>query len=31
MAEAVDPPFDRPDRDFNSLPGWTWVGTYGGY
>ena len=31
MAEAVDPPFDRPDRDFNALPGWTWVGTYGGY
>ena len=31
MAEALDPPFDRPDRDFNSLPGWTWVGTYGGY
>ncbi len=31
MAEAVDPPFDRPDRDFNTLPGWTWVGTYGGY
>lgn len=30
MAEALDPPFDRPDRDFNSLPGWTWVGTYGG-
>ncbi|MEB3208676.1 MAG: peptidoglycan editing factor PgeF [Synechococcus sp.] len=31
MAEAVDPPFDRPDRDFNCLEGWTWVGTYGGY
>ena len=31
MAEAVDPPFDKPDRDFNSLEGWTWVGTYGGY
>jgi polyphenol oxidase len=31
MAEAVDPPFDRPDAGFNSLPGWTWVGTYGGY
>ncbi len=30
MAEALAPPFDRPDRDFNSLPGWTWVGTYGG-
>jgi hypothetical protein len=31
MAEALDPPFDRPDRDFNDLPGWTWVGTSGGY
>lgn len=31
MAEAVDPPFDRPDGGFNSLDGWTWVGTYGGY
>jgi hypothetical protein len=31
MAEAVEPPFDRPDRDFNSLAGWTWVGCYGGY
>jgi len=31
MAEAVPAPFDRPDRAFNSLPGWTWVGTYGGY
>jgi hypothetical protein len=31
MAEAVDAPFDRPDAGFNSLPGWTWVGTYGGY
>lgn len=31
MAEAVDPPFNRPDAGFNSLPGWTWVGTYGGY
>ncbi|MEB3321445.1 MAG: peptidoglycan editing factor PgeF [Synechococcaceae cyanobacterium] len=31
MAEAVDPPFDRPDAGFNDLPGWTWVGTYGGY
>jgi polyphenol oxidase len=31
MAEAVDDPFDRPDRVFNTLPGWTWVGTYGGY
>jgi hypothetical protein len=24
-------PFARPDAGFNSLPGWTWVGTYGGY
>lgn len=31
MAEAVDPPFDRPDLGFNNLPGWTWVGCYGGY
>jgi hypothetical protein len=31
MAEAVAPPFDRPDAGFNDLPGWTWVGTYGGY
>ena len=31
MAEAVDPPFDRPDAQFNLLPGWTWVGCYGGY
>jgi YfiH family protein len=31
MAEALDPPFNRPDRGFNDLPGWTWVGTYGGY
>ena len=31
MAEAVDAPFDRPDAGFNSLPGWTWVGTYGGF
>ena len=31
MAEALAPPFDRPDRGFNDLPGWTWVGTYGGY
>jgi YfiH family protein len=31
MAEAVPPPFDRPDKGFNDLPGWTWVGTYGGY
>jgi YfiH family protein len=31
MAEALGPPFDRPDAGFNDLPGWTWVGTYGGY
>ena len=31
MAEAVDPPFDRPDAGFNGLEGWTWVGCYGGY
>ena len=31
MAEAVDPPFDRPDARFNALAGWTWVGCYGGY
>ncbi|MCP9791888.1 polyphenol oxidase family protein [Vulcanococcus limneticus] len=31
MAEAVDPPFERPDAGFNSLEGWTWVGCYGGY
>ena len=31
MAEALEPPFDRPDQHFNTLPGWTWVGTYGGY
>jgi len=31
MAEGLDPPFDRPDARFNTLEGWTWVGTYGGY
>ncbi|MCU0528394.1 MAG: peptidoglycan editing factor PgeF [Cyanobium sp. Prado107] len=31
MAEAVDPPFDRPDVGFNDLAGWSWVGCYGGY
>jgi YfiH family protein len=31
MAQAIEAPFDRPDRGFNSLTGWTWVGTYGGY
>jgi len=30
VAEALEPPFDRPDLGFNNLPGWTWVGTYGG-
>ena len=24
-------PFNRPDSGFNSLPGWTWIGCYGGY
>ena len=24
-------PFDRPDRWFNTLEGWTWIGCYGGY
>ncbi|MFM8525382.1 MAG: peptidoglycan editing factor PgeF [Cyanobacteriota bacterium] len=34
MAEvAADPegPFGRPDSAFNTLPGWTWIGCYGGY
>ncbi len=31
MAQSVEAPFDRPDGGFNALPGWTWVGTYGGY
>lgn len=31
MAEATPPPFDAPDASFNTLPGWTWVGTYGGW
>jgi YfiH family protein len=30
MAEALEPPFDRPDAGFNALSGWTWIGTYGG-
>jgi YfiH family protein len=30
MAEGLDAPFNRPDAGFNDLPGWTWVGTYGG-
>jgi YfiH family protein len=31
MAEAVPSPFNRPDAGFNALPGWSWVGCYGGY
>ena len=31
MAEALEAPFDRPDAGFNDLPGWTWIGTYGGH
>lgn len=31
MAEALEAPFERPDAGFNDLPGWTWVGTYGGH
>ena len=31
MADGLEPPFQRPDAGFNSLPGWTWIGTYGGY
>ncbi|HYP04331.1 MAG TPA: peptidoglycan editing factor PgeF [Cyanobium sp.] len=31
MAEALDPPFDRPDAGFNDIPGWSWIGTYGGH
>lgn len=31
MAEGLEPPFQKTDATFNSLPGWTWVGTYGGY
>lgn len=31
MAEGLEPPFDRPDAGFNDLPGWTWIGTYGGH
>ena len=31
MSEHVEPPFNRPDKDFNNLDGWSWVGTYGGY
>ena len=31
MAESLEPPFQRVDADFNTLSGWTWVGTYGGH
>jgi len=31
MTEAAPPPFNRPDATFNTLDGWTWVGTYGGW
>jgi YfiH family protein len=31
MTEKAPPPFDRPDATFNTLEGWTWVGTYGGW
>lgn len=31
MAEHSPPPFDIADASFNSLAGWTWVGTYGGW
>ena len=31
MAEASPAPFDRPDVGFNDLPGWSWVGSYGGW
>ncbi|MEB3242629.1 MAG: peptidoglycan editing factor PgeF [Cyanobacteriota bacterium] len=31
MPEDIPPPFDRPDAHFNTLEGWSWVGTYGGW
>ncbi|MFM8275983.1 MAG: peptidoglycan editing factor PgeF [Cyanobium sp.] len=31
MSEAAATRFDRPDAGFNDLPGWSWIGTYGGY
>ncbi|MFN9548012.1 MAG: polyphenol oxidase family protein, partial [Cyanobacteriota bacterium] len=31
MTDAAPAPFDRPDASFNTLDGWTWVGTYGGW
>ncbi|MFM7269381.1 MAG: peptidoglycan editing factor PgeF [Cyanobium sp.] len=30
MAEALPPPFERPDAGFNALTGWSWISTYGG-
>ncbi len=30
MAEALPAPFERPDRGFNNLEGWSWISTYGG-
>jgi YfiH family protein len=30
MAEALPPPWNRPDAGFNDLSGWTWISTYGG-
>jgi YfiH family protein len=31
MADAWASPFERPDAGFNTLNGWTWIGTYGGH
>jgi polyphenol oxidase len=31
MGDPGHDPFQRPDVGFNALPGWTWVGCYGGY
>ena len=31
MSEPLANPFNQPDKGFNSIPGWTWIGTYGGY
>ena len=30
-ADLGDDPFDRPDSQFNTLKGWSWIGCYGGY
>ena len=30
MAEALPAPFERPDRGFNNLEGWSWISSYGG-